>query len=186
MQITQFEISADKTQMDITITDAATISALRLWKDFDYQDYDESIDLSGKLTASATEVIVVTLADISETSFDGVYFLQAEDPDEVSIDVTAELTVYKECILERVISANLGNKCLVEYNVETINAQSILKSLAYAIELKFIDEILKLLAMIQVYCSNECKSCGGYSNLTDYSYRVFNDPDYTIDSGDIV
>lgn len=186
MQITQFEISADKTQIDITITDAATVSALRLWKDFDYQDFEAAVDLSGKLTASATENIVVTLADINAPSFDGVYFLQAEDPDEVSVDVTAELTRYKECILERVVTTNLGNRCLAENNVETMNAHSILRSLAYAIELSFVDEILKLLSALQVYCSDECKSCGGYSNIDDYEYRVFNDPDYVIDGGDIV
>lgn len=186
MQITQFQISADKTQIDVTITDAATVSALRLWKDFDYQDFSLAIDLSGKLTASATENIVITLADLNETSFDGVYYLQAEDPDEVSIDITADLTRYKECILEKVIIANLGNRCLVENNIEMMNAQAILRSLAYAIELNFVNEIVKLLSMLQVYCSDECKSCGGYSNIDDYEIRVFNDPNVVIDGGDIV
>lgn len=186
MQITQFEISADKTQMDVTIIDAATVSALRLWKDFDYQDFSLAQDLSAKLTGSATESITITLADIGEISFDGVYYLQAEDPDEVSIDVTAELTRYKECILDKIITANLGNKCLTENNTDTLNAHSTLFSLAYAIELNFVNEIIKLLSMLQVYCSDECKSCGGYTNIDDYEIRVFNDPNIVIDGGDIV
>jgi hypothetical protein len=186
MQITQFEISADKTQMDITITDAATVSVLRMWKDFDYQDFSLAIDLSGKLTASVTEVLTVTPGELGETSFDGVYFLQAEDPDEISTDVTAELTRYKECIMEKVVTNNLGNICLVENNTDTLNAHFTLFSLAYAIELNFVNEIVKLLSMLQVYCSDECKSCGGYSNIDDYEIRVFNDPDVVIDGGDIV
>jgi hypothetical protein len=186
MKITQFEISADKTQMDITITDAATVSVLRLWKDFDYQDFESAKDLSGKLTGAATENITVTLSDLNYTSFDGVYFLQAEDPDEISVDVTAELTRYKECILEKVVSANLRNRCLVEYNKEAMNAHSALFSLSYAIEMNFINEIIQLLSMLQVFCSDACKSCGGYTNIEDYEIRVFNDPDVVIDGGDIV
>lgn len=186
MQITQFEISADKTQMDITITDAATVSVLRLWKNFDYQDFDLAIDLSGKLTGAATENLVVTLADINAVSFDGVYFLQAEDPDEVSVDVTAELTRYKECILEKVVTRNLGNPCLAENNIDTLNAHTSLFSLGYAIELNFVNEIIKNLSILQVYCSDECKSCGGYTNIDDYEIRVFNDPNVVIDGGDIV
>jgi hypothetical protein len=186
MQITQFEISADKTQMDITITDAAAVSVLRLWKDFDYQDFSLAKDLSAKLTGSATESIAITLDDIGEVVFDGVYYLQAEDTDEVSIDVTAELTRYKECILDKIITANLGNKCLTENNTDILNAHSTLFSLAYAIELNFVNETIKLLSMLQIYCSDECKSCGGYNNIDDYSIRVFNDPDIVIGGGDIV
>lgn len=186
MQITQFEISADKTQIDVTIIDAATVSALRLWKDFDYQDFSLAVDLSAKLTGSATENIVISLADIGEVSFDGVYYLQAEDPDEVSIDITAELTRYKECILEKVVAHNLGNQCLVDNNVDVMNAHSALFSLSYAIELNFVNEVVKQLSILQVYCSDECKSCGGYTNIDDYEIRVFNDPDVVIDGGDIV
>lgn len=172
--------------MDVTITDAATITLLRLWKNFDYKDFSLAIDLSAKLTGSATEVLTITLADIGEVAFDGVYYLQADDPDEISIDVTADLTRFKECIVERVVDKNLGNKCLVEINKETINAHSILVNLAYAIELSFVDEIVVLLDAINIYCSDECKSCGGYNNLEDYEYRVFNDPNFIIDGGNII
>lgn len=186
MNITQFEISADKTQMDITITDAAAVSVLRLWKNFDYQDFNKAIDLSGKLTGVATENIVVTLSDINETSFDGIYFLQAEDISSISLDVTADLTRYKECILEKIIHNSLGNICLTKNNTDTINAHTALFSLSYAVELNFVNEILKLLSMLQIYCSNECRSCGGYKNIEDYEVKVLNDPDIILDGGDIV
>jgi len=186
MQITNFTINAAKTEIDVTITDAATITLLRLWKNFDYKDFSLAIDLSAKLTASATEVLTITLADIGETCFDGVFYLQADDPDEISIDVTADLTRFKECILEKTIIANLSNRCLVEYNKEQINAHSILTELSYAVTLKFIDEIVVLLDAINIYCSDECKSCGGYENLDDYEYRVLNDPNFIIDGGAII
>jgi hypothetical protein len=186
MQITNFTINTDKTEIDVTITDAATITELRLWKNFDYKDFSLAVDLSGKLTASATETLTITLADIGETCFDGVYYLQADDPDEISIKVTADLTRFKECIIPKIINANLGKPCLVQNNIEVINAHAILVNLAYAVELQFIDEIIELLDAINVYCSDECKSCGGYKDLADYEYRVFNDPNFIIDGGNII
>jgi hypothetical protein len=75
---------------------------------------------------------------------------------------------------------------LIEYNVDTINAQAVLKVLAYAIELGYVDDIVKLLSMMDVYCSDECDDCGGYTDINDYETRVLNDPSVTLGGGDIV
>ena len=84
MQITSFEISANRTQMNVIITDAASITSLKFWTEVTYKDYSLAIDLTSKLTASATENITITLSDIGLSYFDGVYFLEAEDTDEIS------------------------------------------------------------------------------------------------------
>jgi len=186
MQITKFTINSDDGQMEVRIEQADKLIALRLWKNLDYKDFSLAIDLSYMLTSSVTEDLAIRLEDIGETQFDGVYYLQAEEEESVSIAVTADLTRYKECILDKVIQSNLGKPCLVENNVEVINAHMVLVNLAYAVELQFIDEIVNLLTAINVFCSNECKSCGDYDNLTDYSSRVYNDSSFIVDPGNIV
>jgi len=170
MKITSLTISTDRTQLNLTITDATNVSALKLWTDSTYKDYSLAIDLSAKLTGSATENIVITLADLSLSYFDGVYFVEAEDPDEVSIGIVGDLTRYKECILNKVIVLQNCNDCLKEVDVDLLNAHTLLQSLEIAIENGFIDEIITIINALDVFCSNTCKSCGEYQNTIDTNY----------------
>jgi len=170
MQITQFEISSDRSQIDVTITDAATVSTLRFWTDSTYKDYSKSIDLSSKLTASATENITITLSDVSLPFFDGVYFLEAEDPDELSNVAVADLTRYNECLINKVKEITNCNTCLQEDNEELLYLNSLIRALEIAVSKGFINEILTFIDAIKVFCSNECENCGSYGNTINTNY----------------
>ena len=175
MQITAFSISTDRTQINVTITDAATISALRFWTNVTYKDYSLAIDLSSKLTASATETITITLSDVNLSYFDGVYFLEAEDPDETSTAIVGDLTRYKECILNKLLEYQICDDCLQEESVSLSNAHALLTGLEDAIELGFINEILLIIDALNKYCSNDCITCGQRDNITDTNYYSSND-----------
>jgi len=170
MKITLFEISQDKTQLNLTIIDAATVTTLNLWTDITYKDPTLSIDLSGKLTASATENIVISLTDLGLNYFDGVYFIQAETTTEVSTSAVGELTRYKECILNKIVQIVNSSTCLVTSDNSILNAQTLLYALETAIDNSFIDEISSILTTLKKYCSNDCKSCGDYKNIVDLTY----------------
>lgn len=170
MNITSLTISTDRTQIDLVITDAATISGLKLWTDVTYKDYSLAVDLSAKLTASPTENITITLADLGISYFDGVYFIEVEDPDEVSIASVADITRYKECILNKVTRIVECEDCLKKFDAELINAQALVRSLEAATEEGFIDEIMLTIEALNKYCSNTCKSCGEYQNTLDTNY----------------
>lgn len=170
MKITSLAISADRTQMNLTITDAATVSGLKLWTDLNYKDYSLAIDLSAKLTGATTENITITLADLAISYFDGIYYVEAEDPDEIAIEVTADLTRYKECILNKVIINAQCNSCLKVIDGSIENAHILLSSLTVAVNEGFIDEILLLVEALNKFCSNGCKSCGEYQNTLDTNY----------------
>lgn len=174
MQITNFSISADRTQMDVTITDAATVSSLRFWTQSTYKDYSQSIDLTSKLSGLTTENIIITLSDVSLSYFDGVYFLEAEDPDEISGAITSDLTRYKECILEKLMLYSVCEDCLEKDSARLINAQALLNGLESAIEQGFIDEILSIVAALDKFCSNDCKSCGERKNVVNTNYYTTN------------
>ena len=159
MIISNLNISSDKSQLELTITDAQDLNTLSLWTDETYKDFSKAIDLSSKLTGSTTENITITLSDIGESYFDGVYFIEAIDNDEISLEYTYTLDKYKECILNQIIDLNSCDECLKEENLDLINAHAILKSLQYSLDLRYIEKILKFIKVLDKFCSNKCQSC---------------------------
>ena len=169
MKISSITISTDRTQIDLTITDATTLTSLLLWSDVTYKDYSLAIDLSSKLTGAATENIVITLADLAISYFDGVYFVEAEGTS-VSIAAVADTTRYKECILTKVLQIAQCNDCLKVFNNSIINSQTLLLSLEAAVAEGFVDEIMLIIEALNKFCSDKCKSCGEYKNTLDTNY----------------
>lgn len=175
MQITNFQISEDRSQIDLTIIDATNVSSLRFWSNVTYKDYSDAIDLSSKLTASATETITITLSDVGLVYFDGVYFLEAEDVSEISESITGDLTRYKECILNKLAEYSVCEECLQKENNSLLNAHALLTGLEDAIEVGFINEILLFINALDKYCSAECLTCGDRNNVVNTNYYSTND-----------
>lgn len=165
MQITQFEINAARTEIDLTIEDAATTTTLTLFKQDTFRDYSSAVDLSGLLGAGATQNITITLANIAETEFDGIYFIEVTDPDEVRTAITADLTRYKECILEDVNALALCDSCFQKKSASLDNKQHLLRGIEDAVATGFYREAFNLVDALDKFCSNECKTCGPYSNI---------------------
>lgn len=180
MQITSFELSADKTNLDVTIEDAASLTILRLWTDQTYKNFTTVIDLSAKLTGSGSESISITLSDISEPYFDGIYFLEAKDPDETSNSIASELSRFKECIMDKLLDFSICDECLDTKNTSLINAHVALTSLQNAIDLSFVTEAITLKKALDKYCSNTCRSCGDYSNVVTSGAKDTLNPDTII------
>lgn len=177
MKITNFEISSDKSKLLLTITDAQDIISLRLWDNNSYKDFSKLIDLSDKLTGSATENIEIYLTDLNIQSFDGIYFVEAEDISETSLEFISVLTKYKECLLNKSLLYDDCEDCPNTVNDTILNIQGLLTGLEYASELRYIDDMLNILNALEKYCTNDCNSCGQETNVDDYEN---NNPD-TID-----
>lgn len=170
MKITLFEISQDKTQLNLTIIDAATVTSLKLWTDVTYKSATLAKNLNSKLTGTATQNITISLVDLGLNYFDGVYFIQAETTTEVSTKAVGELTRYKECILNKIVQIINSTTCLVTSDNAILNAQTLLYALETSISNSFIDEIFSIITVLKKYCSNDCKSCGDYKNVVDITY----------------
>lgn len=170
MQITEFYINNDRTNLILTITDASTLTTLNLFTDETYKDYNEAIDLSSKLTGATVENITITLADIGESYFDGLYFIEAESPTEVYGALETDTTRYEECILNKIVALGICDECLKEHSTSLLNAQTALVGLKFASDSGFIEEAFNLIALLNKYCSNRCKTCGPYNNVIDNNY----------------
>lgn len=170
MQITKFEITSNRAYIELRITDASAIEGLRLWTKDTYKDSSKAIDLSSKLTGASEEIIQIFPNDISQSYFDGIYFIEAWDDIVTSTDITSDLTRYKECILAKVLNLTAKSDCLNKKDYSVINAQTLLSALEDAIAQNFIDEIMMIVKVLDKYCTNTCKSCKKYPSIIDPNY----------------
>lgn len=176
MKITAFSISSDRTELDLTISDAASVASLRLWTDKTFKNFSKALDLSAKLTGSVTEVITITLADLGILYFDGVYFIEAEDSDETSMEYVYTLSRYKECIVDRLMYISKCNECLKSENADLKNAFMFLTGLVYTLEDRYIDEMLTFITVLNTYCNNTCSTCGKYKNIVSSTGEDIQNP----------
>lgn len=175
MQITNFKISSDKSKIDLTITDAASVISLRMWDNTTYKDFTKLIDLSSKLTSSTTETIEIFPVDLGITEFNGIYYIEAEDPDQTSIEFTYQLNKYQECITIRALKLSACDDCLNEKDSILYNVRSLYESLLFAIDLRWVNEMQFLIEALDSICTNECTTCGG--SIEDISSYENSNPD---------
>ena len=186
MEISNLTFNNDKTEINLEVTDAADLRSIRLWKETTYKSFSKAIDLSAKITGSATENIVITLADLQESYFDGIYFVEVEDSDEASIEYVSELARWKECIVNRLTYLHKCDECLVEEDADLLNAASILRGLENAMQIRFVDQIIYFAEALNKYCDSNCATCGKFGNLTtDESKTSSNVYDIEIDGGSL-
>lgn len=186
MKIDSVKIAPDSLSIILTLSDAANVTSLYSWTNETYKDYTKLVDLSAKLTGSTLQSITVTLAELNESYFDGVYFFEAQDDNEISIDYVSVLTKYRECIIDRLIAMKGCEDCLKEKDISIINAHSLLSSLEKALELRFIDEILVIIKMLDKYCSSKCNTCGNYNSIqTENNNENFNPSETVLDGGSL-
>lgn len=176
MTITSFNISSDRTQLELNLTNAALANTLRIWKNSDYKDYSKAVDLSSKLDSTSDQSIQITLSELNINYFDGVYFVEVASDSEVLDSLTADLTKYKECILNKLREVSICEDCPPsDVDLQLINLQGVLFGLEIAIEQGFINEILLKLETIEKFCSDDCVTCGEKNNITDTNYYSTND-----------
>jgi hypothetical protein len=180
MQITSLTVSADKTQLDLVLDDAASATILRLWNDSTYKNFAQVIDLSAKLDMTGSQEIAITLYDIAEPYFDGIYYIEAKSPTETANQMTSELGRFKECIMDKLTQLNTCDECLKSKNQALMNAHSSLLSLEDAVALNFPAEAQTIKRALDKYCSNTCRSCGDFSNIVTSSSRDTLNPDSVI------
>lgn len=164
MKITSFKVSNDKSSLLLEIDDATTATNLFLWDKEHYNIDEHKIDLSTKLDGTASQSIVITLADLSISEFDGVYFIDLIDPNDKVCGIVGELTRYKECILDKLLSYQGYDSCLEINYPEVLNSFNLLYTIEKAIELNLAQETLTIIFSLDKFCSNDCKGCGEYKS----------------------
>lgn len=175
MNISNFSVNSEQTEISITIDDAANVSELFLFTEDTYKNYSLARDLSSYLTGATTEIITISTIDLDIKVFDGIYYLEATSPTEISSAFLYALSRYEECILNKILKINLCDDCLKNKSLQLINAQTTLEGLKIALQNGFIIEGINLLNNLKNYCSNKCKSCGEYDNLINTTYLSYND-----------
>lgn len=176
MEITSITFSQDRKKIILELNNAENATSLKVWDDTSYKDYSKSIDLTSLLTGQVTESLEITPSDLGIPYFDGVYFFEIEDTSVVLSDVIADLTRYKECVLNKLRETSVCVDCPDDKKMlSIINIHAILRGVEIAVEFGFINEIILKLDTLKKFCSNDCKSCGDYDNIIDTNYYSTND-----------
>lgn len=170
MKITNFYYSEIDNSLKIVINNPSSLGSLFLWTDITYKNENEKIDLSSYLNTSTTQTISLSPSDIDSTIFDGIYYISASDNIEESQSLTSILTKYKECIVKKLSSIPICNDCLKNSSSEVITSHMLLIGVEYSTNQGLIDEAINNLKALKKYCSNECSTCGKYSNIVNNPY----------------
>lgn len=174
MEITSLNLNEDGTSLILVLSSASNVDKLLLWTEDTYKDYSLSIDLSTLLDGQSSQTIEISLQTLNIPYFNGIYFIEVSDPSSVDNSFITILTKYKECILEELSKLGLCSSCLKTESIPLVNSQSILNGIEYAMEQGFIEEAKNLIKALDKYCSNDCKTCGKYSNITNNNYYDYN------------
>jgi len=174
MTITSFKVAADRSNLTLNLSEASAATNIYIWSDKTYKYENKKLDFSDKLNAAATQSITITLEEMGIAYFDGVYFVEVLDPSKVCSKVAADLTRYKECIVNKIQKQQGCIPCGELIDSELLNAHVSLSALEIAIEQGFIQEILTILLLLNKFCTNTCSNCGQYKNITSNNYFTFN------------
>lgn len=173
--INTLQVSSDRLNLSVGITTdtGVTFQSVKLWTEDTYKDYTKTIDLSNKLSSSTNvESFTIESSDINATQFDGLYFIEFTDSNNVSqISAVAELTTYKKCLLDKTLEI-LGSDINVikgegcnnsEFN-KLIYIHSILNALQSAIISGYYSEAINFINTLKKFCS-KCSDCPSLSSI---------------------
>jgi hypothetical protein len=110
--ITNFAISNDLLEMNIGIEvdGGETVTSLVLWNQDTFKDDTQKIDLSSKIVGSGnTESIDIVPTDISESKFDGMYFIEivsSDSADNAAVVAAISLRQYYHVVTALLYTVN--------------------------------------------------------------------------------
>lgn len=174
MEITSFKPSTDRKSINLIIENASAITSILLFTNKTYKDYNKAIDLTAKLTASATENLSITLGDLKQSYLDGLYFIEVQDPTDICTAITLDSTRYRECVLNKMSNMDTCDECIKEVAGEILAAETLLSALTIATSDGYPEQAFNHVSALDRICSENCKNCGGLSNVTTVTYFTSN------------
>lgn len=166
--INTLTISSDKKSLTVQLTTdvGETITSVNLWTEDTFKDSTKAKDLSSKLTGSTnTESFVILASDLGLTVFDGLYFIEFTNSNNIlEIGAVAELSTYKKCLLDNTLEILSSGEdiCKKGQNNPKLNKliyiHVILNALQSAIISGYYGEAIDSIKVLKKFCSS-CQNC---------------------------
>lgn len=170
--------------MDVTTTVGNIFTSLLFWTSDTYDNPADAIDLSSLFAqTSENEVFTIPASAVGLTKFSGLFFLKfgtdevVEDTDccpdtNTRIAIVANFTKYHECILDKLLNAEIDECGLLTQDCEECQdcpdcyksapiVHLYLNNLYTAIQYGFYEEAIDLIKSLDTLCST-CQSCPDY------------------------
>lgn len=188
VKINIFQITPDRTKINVSVETAVgeTIDSVKIWTEDTFKDGALAIDLASKLQGTNNkEVFTIDASELGLNLLNGIYFIEATstnvttpDPECTDCDnlsllgVTANLSHYDECLLDRVLS--------VHYDVSDVdnntslndiyNISMLIESICKSIKFGYYQNAIDVLSTLKVMC-NENNDCSECSSLKDPVFK---------------
>ncbi|MDB4285899.1 hypothetical protein N9933_01195 [bacterium] len=181
--ILALNIAADTISVDITTSATNTFLTAVLYNKNTFEDPLLAIDLSAKLVGTGiNESFNITASDAGVSQFNGIYYLVVTTSeivvpqDNCTIDTNkgvgyvANLTVYKECVLNKTLSMCIDDCKIVvgnctECTYDPLLVDTLIEGVYYALEEGYLHEANTTLCLLDEIC-NICDTCPSYGNTT--------------------
>lgn len=185
----------DELSSKININISATeLVQVLFWKHEDFQDYTKAIDVSHLIPENidGSYTFAINKFDVNLESFNGLFFLefvfnqedqegQCDNESNRRIAVAANLISYHECLLNKVLSADI-NGCkqkksnCVECEQNMLYIQVLISSLYSAIRFGFYEEAIRILETLNEMCEicNTCPPYGDTKLINGYGFGTVN------------
>ena len=182
--VNKFQISADRKQIDVDVSAAATftITGAKAWTEATYGVAASAVNITAKLTGTGPNYTFSLLpADLSVSSFDGIYFVEFTTNEPVTIAVPIQTVVavacsftqFFYCINDMLCNINLDcQDCNYSLN-NVLMADLFLEGLKNALMIGRFTDAVNNLASLRKLCKINCDTCCG-PNTTSYGFGVLN------------
>lgn len=161
MDIEKFELSTNKTYIDVELSSSDIIEDIYLL-DKDHRSKGVAFNLAKKIENGETS-FTISLSDLNISKFSGIYVLDIYTNDGGTYkELLLETSAYEGCLLERVLALHICDDCIKKNDTSLVNAFNLLTSLKIAVNLGAYNEAFVLSNGLDKYCKTECRECGNY------------------------
>lgn len=166
---------ANKILIDVTATN---LSKVLFWNSDTFKDVNQAINLSNLIPQGSNNyVFTINNYDVSVPYFSGLFFIEFTSDDEIKTSVVANLMVYQECLLNKVLSMRIEgckdkSPSCRDCEDNTLNIQVLIDALYTSIQFGFFEEAIRILEVLDEDCEvcNTCPPYGDVKLLNGYGF----------------
>lgn len=164
----------DSSDISINVS-ADDLQQVLFWTSDTFQDYTKAVDISGLIPSpiDGTYSFNIDRTFVNLEAFTGLFFLEftsnEEDESGKKIGVAANLILYQECILDRLLKLEIkgckekSNSCR-ECQTDIITTQILVDTLYATIQNGLFEEAVRIIEVLDDECE-VCHTCPSYGEV---------------------
>jgi len=165
-----FKIANNAKELQVTATapQGSNFTQVLLWTEDTYKDYTQALDFTSKLDGtSTTETFTIEASELSESTLDGIYFIEMVDNSTPSsscagcsntvLGVATDFSRFNNCIVEYLCKVDI--ECNNEYLHKAVTMKMYIDGLRNSLQLGNFTTAIQFWKNLNRSCEDVCKTC---------------------------